>query len=640
MFTFQSCNNLFRSGASAIALVFLLALPVQAQQILYQQNFDNPIGVNGDVYFTTDANYNGITDLSSSNGITTGGSFAGGTVLLNGIITANFNGLTPQSGGFLLGEQTQETVPDNQNSGTFFSTAGTAIPLLPNSTYRLSYYLGYVGTLALPTVTTLINGVAQGPAVTPTVAGVLQNVTYTYNSGANTNATIVLSDGTAAGHGNDYAIDSIQFSVIQAAFPLVGLDPNQTAIANNLSSGLINSVSGAVYNVVVNDPAAYPGVLDQLSPEEFGRFTSVTAFNNASFEIEAMDNYLAGERDPGGDFLTGDGNLDSSGMVVNDPGVDPALASVHSHLAHLQDSSDPKSVQDGKDMKDSKEMKSVAPAPEAKPWNVFVRGNVVLGQGFSQQDVGHFDDNTESVEVGADYRITPHFLVGIKAGYGHTDVTLDTQGSSATVDSYSPGIYASFADQGWYANLVGDYVHNAYTQDRVISFLGQTATSAPEGNEGTADLDGGYDFLIGPLTIGPMAGVEYTHLTLDSYHEGGSAADLIVNKQQDDSLRSRLGGRVSYVFTGAGMRFHPHLDAAWEHEFMDQSRGIVSQFEGTGLGSFVVRTDGPERDFAIATLGLDADITPSLTAFAEYMIQAGQSNYFGQSVQAGLKIGF
>jgi outer membrane autotransporter protein len=306
----------------------------------------------------------------------------------------------------------------------------------------------------------------------------------------------------------------------------------------------------------------------------------------------------------------------------------------------MQDPSDPKGVQDNNDMKDGKDVKSVAPSPNAKPWNVFVRGNVVLGQGFSQEDVGHFDDNTESVVLGADYRLNPHFLVGLKAGYGHTDVTLDTMGSSATVDSYSPGIYASYADQGWYANLMGDYVHNAYTQDRKIAFLGQTASSAPEGNEGVADLDGGYDFLLCPLTIGPLAGVQYTHLSVDSYNETGSLADLSVNGQAEDSLRSRLGARASYAFTVGGMSFRPHVDAAWEHEFMDGARGIVSQFDGTGLGSFVVRTASPQRDFAIATLGLDADITPSLSAFAEYMIQAGQDNYFGQSVQAGLKVRF
>jgi outer membrane autotransporter protein len=283
---------------------------------------------------------------------------------------------------------------------------------------------------------------------------------------------------------------------------------------------------------------------------------------------------------------------------------------------------------------------SLSPQNGGKPWNVFVRGNVVLAQGASSQDVSYFHDNTESVVLGADYRITPHFLVGLTGGYGHTDATLDNNGSSATVDSYSPGLYASYAEKGWYANLSGNYVFNNYTQDRVIGFLGQTAHSAPEGNEGVANLDGGYDFHHGAWTFGPLAGLQYTHLSVNGYDESGSAADLSVNEQDADSLRSRLGGRISFAFANGGIHFTPHLDVSWQHEFMDQSRGITSQFDGAGLGSFSVQTDSPSRDSALIDLGLDANLNDTVTVFGDYEVQAGQENYFGQSIQGGVKIGF
>jgi outer membrane autotransporter protein len=254
--------------------------------------------------------------------------------------------------------------------------------------------------------------------------------------------------------------------------------------------------------------------------------------------------------------------------------------------------------------------------------------------------VPHFDNTSSSVVLGADYRITPHFLVGLTAGYGHTDAALDDDGSSATVDSYSAGLYASYADAGWYADVSGDYVHSVYTQDRVIGFLGQTAHSAPDGNEVVANLDGGYDFHRGALTFGPLAGVQYTHLSVDGYNESGSVADLSVNRDDSDSLRSRLGGRVSYAFAQAGVNFMPHLDASWQHEFMDQSRGVTSQFNGFGGGSFTIQTDNPSRDSALIDFGLDAALNDTLMLFADYEVQAGQDNYFGQSVQGGLKLGF
>lgn len=439
-----------------------------------------------------------------------------------------------------------------------------------------------------------------------------------------------------------------------------GLNPNQAAIAKNINSGspgvffipfplpAPGTASALAFDINALPASQRPGALDQLSPEEFGQFSSMTAFNNASFETEAMDNYLAGRRDQNGNFFGGSGSIDASGLVLGQPGYDPNMSALHSRLLALNQGPSAGTVSDmtnplfgGTDSKDMKDMKSVAGPSYTNPWNFFVRGGVVLSQGLSQPNVAHFDGNTESVVLGTDYRLTPNLLLGLTAGYGHTDVTLDTNNSSATVDSYSPGLYASYADKGWYADLTGNYVYNTYTQDRKIAFLAETADSATQGNQGTANIDGGYDFHQGALTFGPLAGLQYTHLSVNSYSESGAPlADLNVNDQESDSLRSRLGGRVSYTLNFGGLCFQPHLDATWQHEFMDQSRGITSQFEGAGLGSFSVSTQTPSRDFALADVGFDLKINRSITAFTDYEVEAGQANYFGQSVQAGITIGF
>jgi hypothetical protein len=311
-------------------------------------------------------------------------------------------------------------------------------------------------------------------------------------------------------------------------FNTSNLTPNQTAVVGPVNQGLTNGNSTAAFITLTTalgnlSMSALPGALDELSPIEFGRFTSETAFNNATFDVEGRDQYFAGRRTgEHGTFLGGNGGIDSSGLTVNDPAYDSQLATVHSRLlawnpgplnGAISDMAQP--VLGGMDMKDTKEMQP-APAEYNNPWNFYVRGNGIVAQGFSQADVPHFDDTTESVELGVDYRITPNILVGLTAGYAHSDATLDDFGSTATVDSYSPGFYASYADRGWYANLQGDYIHNAYTQDRNIAFLGQTASSAPQGNEGVADLDGGYDFHRGGFTFGPLAGVQYTDLGIDA----------------------------------------------------------------------------------------------------------------------------
>jgi uncharacterized protein YhjY with autotransporter beta-barrel domain len=582
--------------------------------------------------------------------------YSGGTTLTSGTLgagspTAFGTGNFTNSGGTLELADGNHTL----NLGALFTqNSGTTLLSLVNDASSDQITAGGNGHLG-GNLTVNLGALSQPGTRAGTIPFTLITTTGLNNT---TYATTTFQNAPSGSNPVvSYTADDVVLNVTTSAvlFPTTSLNGNEQgllgAINQNLLSGnasaSFTTVDSALASLYANNPGALGSALDQLSPQAFGQFTESTAFNNASFAIAALDDYLASQRTgPDGTFAAGHGTIDSSGLIVNDPSYDPTLGVIHSKLLAWNPAPSHGVISDvaapllgGIEMKDETNPNSLAPPASSRPWNVYVRGNVVLAHGSAEQNVGHFDDNSESVVLGADYRLTPHLLVGLTAGYAHTDASLDDAGSSATVDSYSPGIYASYADRGWYADFAGNYIRNAYTQDRVISVLGQTASSAPAGNEGVVSLDGGYDFHRGALTFGPLAGLQYTHLTVNSYQESGSAADLSVNEQQQDSLRSRLGGRVSYAFSDAGIVFTPHLDASWQHEFLDPSRGITSQF-GFGGGSFVVQTNQPSRDSALVDLGLDADLNRTVMLFADYELQAGQSNYFGQSVDTGVRIGF
>ena len=450
---------------------------------------------------------------------------------------------------------------------------------------------------------------------------------------------------------DDFFVTIMSAQLSLTSIPGVVYTPNQAAVANYISSHVTSGpLFGALARIAASDPQALPAVQDQLSPEQFGNFVRSTVFNNAAFSAQSLDSYLEGRRSATGDFLGGNGQIDSSGLTVVDPSVDAALASVSSRLlawspaplGHglLSDTSDP--VVAGID---AKEMAPAASPNQTHNFNAFVMGSVVLAQDFSQPDVAHADTTTGAVQVGADYRITPHLRAGALFGYGHTDGDLDPNGSKATVDSYAPGAYAAYANKGWYANVVGTYGFDSFTEDRHISIGGLSgiAHGAPDGDQIVGNLDGGYDFHRKNWTFGPTAGVQYTHLDVNSYRENGDTtldSNLAVDKEETDSLRSRLGAHVSYLLHTGTVVLTPHLDASWQHEFLDQSRGITSQFTSVGAGSFSVATPNPSRDSALIDGGLNADLNGQVSLFLDYLVQAGQSNYFGQSVQAGAKIGF
>ena len=215
--------------------------------------------------------------------------------------------------------------------------------------------------------------------------------------------------------------------------------------------------------------------------------------------------------------------------------------------------------------------------------------------------------------------------------------------STASVDTYSPGIYASYSKGGWYANALGTYGFSNYDETRKVAIGAFNGTAQVHlAATRSWEISTAAMISIGGLgRSGLRLESQYVHLDVNRFTETGlPGADLAVNQNESDSLRSRVGGRVSYAVQDGGMIFTPHLSASWQHEFLDQSRGITSQFDGIGAGSFVVNTPRPSRDSALADLGLDAQIDKTWTVFVDYTVQAGQSNYFGQSVQAGVKIGF
>jgi uncharacterized protein YhjY with autotransporter beta-barrel domain len=535
------------------------------------------------------------------------------------------------------------------NSGTYFSQGGTLNA--PN----LYYALQFSGSNNTATIDTLSR--FNGATARDMFGGGASNEVLNFDFLGGATPVVTGSPVYGSVTVGDYTYTYQGFTnvnITSTSYTSLGTTPNEVAIGAALDNAVggnfstppsalmtLQNALTAIYN---NNPADVSTALSQLSPEKFAVFNSQTAFSNASFDTQALDSYLSSLRGADGDFLASTGDINSSGLAITDPSYDSSLANVRNRLVAwnpgsvsdglLCDSAN--SVLSGVDMKDTKSM--AAPAYD-NPWNFFVRGSVILAQGASQTDVPYFSDNTESVVLGTDYRINPNFLVGVSAGYAHTNATLDHDGSTTTVDSYSPGIYASYADHGWYANFGGEYIYNTYQQSRAIAFLGQMAQSSPDGDEGVVNLDGGYDFHHGAMTFGPIAGLQYTHLTVNSYSETGSAADLNVGQDDSNSLRSRLGGTFSYAFKCHGTAITPHIDASWQHEFLDQSRGVNSQF-GFGGGSFAVSTPNPSRDSALVDAGVTADLNRTVSVFVDYIVQAGQDNYFGQSAQAGVKIGF
>ncbi|HEX4140011.1 MAG TPA: autotransporter domain-containing protein [Candidatus Methylacidiphilales bacterium] len=583
------------------------------------------------------------------------GAFSSGPLSLTntGTITATFSGIYGGSGGPL-------TVT---NSGVINST-GSGIYLFNPATVRDSGNITSArDSISVPSGSAvtlsgrpIINNIISGGATIVSTSTLDFNITvpaaefapdqakliteinqYKLNGGGDATIGIGSLDYLISNFAADGLIDSLVASRLYSNVP--GFSGLGTALDNMGTNPTSVAILTALDNV---SDAGLPNALAELSPKDLEVFRNV-AFDNNTFYVQQLNNHLANLRDG----LTG---FDTSALSLNTSNMDPSLSQIKDHLIAYNPAATPGLISDISDpilgVLDTKDMKSMQVATEPSTrWSTFISGNVILASLDNSAPYQNTDYTTGAVTAGADYRLDDHFTVGALFSYAHSGIDLDYRNSKATVDSYAPGVYASYVDGGWYANGLATYVRNSYTEDREIDIPGIVGDNhgATSGNQGTGNLTGGYEFQSGSFKYGPMATVEYVHLDINSIQEQGPTA-LDIHDQSADSLRTLLGfeGRYATAVDSCYGKWilTPHFSASWQHECLDNSNGITSQFSPAGGGSFNVQTDQPERDSAFLDAGLDIELNKTATVFLDYQVQAGQDDFFAQSAQGGVRISF
>jgi uncharacterized protein YhjY with autotransporter beta-barrel domain len=530
------------------------------------------------------------------------------------------------------------------NQGTLLELNGYILVTPSMLNVPLTYSLGLDdgGYLVINGTVVINNGGIHGATtvtqqVVFTKAG-LYPISIGYYDGHATQAVLIASfaGATILATPNGVALTSIQLSepaqTIQNYLTLVaGTSPTDPTFIRAETALLNLSLGGAPISV-------YEAALKELSPLKYAELDE-EAGGNVDFITSDLDDYLSHRRDDAGTFRSGN-DLDLSGLSVLGGNIDPSLQDVAQHLLAFNGSNLAPGL-----LSDSPigGIETREPSKPVQPWNVFSRGTVVLSQNFSAGGLQHTEATAGTIQVGADYQVSPNMLMGAFFGYSRGSSSLDEEGSTATANSYIPGVYASYTQGGWYGNALAAGGVNEFDVSRNIQFPGFSANaqSKPNGEEEFAYLSGGRDYHSGNWTFGPTAGLQYLHMSTDSFTEQGAGLlDLDVNAYDNDSLKSRLGGRIYYAASDGNQIWRPFLDASWQHEFMGNTSSLTSQFSGAGVGTFSVATPGNSRESALISVGTDIDINQTSTVFTAYRVEAGSENFFAQSVEAGFKLTF
>lgn len=353
-----------------------------------------------------------------------------------------------------------------------------------------------------------------------------------------------------------------------------------------------------------------PGALDLLSPEDL---TSIftTGFALVDVQLGNIEHRLW-------DVRQGATGFSGSGFVVTD-----------NRPAHSIDSKDMQSM-------DPKEIVSSAPLVERdKRWGIFITGSGEVVDVESTSVARGSSFNTGGVTVGADYRVTDHFVLGTALGYANTSGDLNLGGRLRN-DSGKVSVYGTYYDEGFYVNgIVGGGYSSLDTRRLTV---GGFARGETNGTDFDALLGTGYDYHIGGFSFGPLASLRYSRVGIDGFAEEGALGSLWIDSQSADSLRSTVGLQASYTAKLGHIPLTPFVRAQWEHEYLTSTSRIDAGF--TSSDTFSVQGPHIGRNGLLLDVGVSAQLTPTVEIFSYYTGELGRENYNVHSINGGFRVSF
>jgi outer membrane autotransporter protein len=287
---------------------------------------------------------------------------------------------------------------------------------------------------------------------------------------------------------------------------------------------------------------------------------------------------------------------------------------------------------------------------------LYVSGNGEwIDQGSNRFETG-YKSRDKGLTLGADVALNPMIIVGMAASFTRADAEYKEDGGGFSTDAYGITLYGSVAP---IANLFIDatvgYVFRMHELRRRNTFDGVAATeingiarSETESNEINTAVRAGYDFIVGPLTVGPRAGIAFRSQAIDSFREFGregkvndTGLELSFSDQTRESLTTSLGVYLSYAIPLPLGVLVPQITAEYVHEFLDDQRVVYFRFVEDQLRAKLrFQTAPPDRDYGNISAGILWVLPRNVSAFLNYRTLVGYEERSAHSITGGIRVTF
>ncbi len=276
-----------------------------------------------------------------------------------------------------------------------------------------------------------------------------------------------------------------------------------------------------------------------------------------------------------------------------------------------------------------------------------------------------FDGDSSGIEIGVDYRVSEHAVVGALAGAERTQYDFDAEqsgigfvpaGHAGSVESGATflTLFGSFGlGAGGFVEVSAGYERHDGTYRRSSVFQEATRTRPQvdvrvTGDSmrtvGWASINAGFDLHRNAFGFGPYLGLTATRSEVDAYTErdpDGSGLNMRFDSAERDSLLGHAGLRASHAFSASSGVFVPQLRLEYQREFDDDAPTVVSRYVLDASGTeYRQAGGGQDEDSVVAGFSLSAILPGGWTCFADYSVLLGHDEYERERAALGLRVEF
>jgi uncharacterized protein with beta-barrel porin domain len=273
-----------------------------------------------------------------------------------------------------------------------------------------------------------------------------------------------------------------------------------------------------------------------------------------------------------------------------------------------------------------------------KPWSVWASGYGQNGQIDGDGNTHNLSETIAGGAFGADYRISPRFLVGAGLGAGNTDFNLSDSAGQGNVNHTQLALYGDYAEGRAYLDgtLGGAYGQGSTRRDTAVPGTPSTAYGNVSDTQVLGAVEAGYGFPLGQTILTPFAGMNFGVVTQHGFTESGAGVlDLAVRSQTQGSAQSVLGARLNDMLRVGRIMLAIDAQLGWSHELAGTARSAVASFTGAPATSFTVAGAAVPSDTALISFGVATTVARGTNLYLTYGGQFGDG--YSNAVTGGLR---